>query len=162
VLADEFLVLLDGLVHVAEDDALLLPLFLHVLVDDFGLVLRPHAGECVLLGLGNPQFVEGVLDVVGQVRPVVDALARLDVRPDVRDDLVDVDLGEVGLARPVRRHRHLLELFERAKPSLQHPLRLALVFRDDADRLLGQPLLGLEGGSLLLLELEAGFGVGLF
>jgi len=59
-------VLLNGLVHVAEDDALLLPLLLHVLVDDLGLVLGTDAGECVLLGFRNAQFVEGVLDLVGR------------------------------------------------------------------------------------------------
>ena len=51
-------------------------------------------------------------------------------------------------------------MLERAQAALQHPLRLVFVLRDDADRLLGETLLALEGGLLLLLELEAGLGVG--
>jgi len=65
VLADDLFVLSDGLVHVTEDDALLLPLLLHVLVDDLRLVLGADAGERVLLGLRNAQLVEGVFDLVG-------------------------------------------------------------------------------------------------
>jgi len=152
-------VLLDGLVHVAEDDAFLLPALLHVLVDDLGLVLGADAGQGVLLGLRNPQLVEGVFDLVGELRPVVDARTDVDVRPDVRDDLRDVDLGEVGLAGPVGRHRHLLELLERAETPLQHPVGFALVLGDDADGFLGQSLLSLERGLLLLLEVEAFLGV---
>jgi hypothetical protein len=159
VLADDLFVLSDGLVHVTEDDALLLPLLLHVLVDDLRLVLGADAGERVLLGLRNAQLVEGVFDLVREFGPVVDTGADVDVRPDVRDDLVDVDLAQVRLSGPVGRHRHLLELLERAQAPLQHPLRFVFVLRDDADRLLGESLLGLEGGFLLLLELEAGLGV---
>lgn len=159
MLADDLFVLSDGLVHVTEDDALLLPLLLHVLVDDLRLVLGADAGERVLLGLRNAQLVEGVFDLVREFGPVVDTGADVDVRPDVRDDLVDVDLAQVRLSGPVGRHRHLLELLERAQAPLQHPLRFVFVLRDDADRLLGESLLGLEGGFLLLLELEAGLGV---
>ena len=38
-------------------------------VDHFALVLGLHAGQELLLGLGNAQPVEGVLDVVGHVVP---------------------------------------------------------------------------------------------
>jgi len=162
VLTDELFVLLDGFVHVAEDDALLLPALLHVLVDDLGLVLCADARERVLLGLRNPQLVEGVFDLLGQLRPVVDAGTHVDVRADIRDDLVDVDLADVGLAGPVGRHRHLLELLQRAQATLEHPFGLVFVLGDDADRLLGEALVRFKGGFLLLFKLEAGLGVGLF
>src|SRR6056297_3476495 len=106
---------------------------------------------------GQPDLSEVDIDeIIPYIRPDVD------VRSDVRDDLVDVDFAQVRLAGPVGRHRHLLELLERAQAALQHPLGFALVLGDDADRLLGEALLGLEGGLLLLLELEAGLGVCLF
>jgi len=162
VLADEFFVLLDRLIHVTEDDALLLPALLHVLVDNLRFVLRADAGEGVFLGFGDAQLVEGVFDVVWKFGPVVHAGADVDVRPNVGDDLVDVNFAQVRLTGPVGRHRHLLELFERSQAALQHPLRLVFVLRDDADRLLGEALLGLEGRLLLLFELETGLGVRLF
>ena len=79
-----------------------------------------------------------------------------DVGPDVRDDFVDVDLAQVGLAGSIGRHRHLLIPFERAQAALQHPLRFVSVLGDDADGLLGQALFGFERGLLLFFELEAG------
>jgi len=162
VFFDELFVLLDGLVHVTEDDAFLLPAFLHVLVDDLRFVLGADAREGVLLGFRNAQLVESVLNLLWEVLPVLRAAACLNVGTDVGDNLVDIDFREVRRAGPALWHRHLLELLQRAQTALKHPLWFVLVFRDDPDSLLGEALLSLEGGLLLLLELEAGFGVGLF
>ena len=61
--------LLQRLIGVEEDDALVLEVLLEAVVDDLGLVLRADAGEELLLGLGDAQPVERVLDVLGDVVP---------------------------------------------------------------------------------------------
>ncbi len=159
VLFDELGMLPNGLIHVTEDDTFLLPLLLHVLVDDLGLVLGTDAGEGVLLGFGNAQLVERVLDLVGQLRPVVNAFALVDVRSDVRDDLFDVEFGEIRHAGPTGRHRHVVVLLERTQAALEHPVGLVLVLGDHANDLLGQAFPGSDRGVLFLLELEPGLGV---
>jgi hypothetical protein len=159
VLFDEVFVFLDGFVHVTEDDTFLFPLLLHVLVDDLRLVLGTNAREGVFLGFRDAKLVEGVLNILGEIRPVVDTAAGLDIRADVGDDLVDVDLAEIRCLGPVGRHRHLLELLQRAEASLEHPVRFVLVLADDANRFLVEPFLALERRGLVLAELEACFGV---
>ena len=60
-------------VSVGEDDALALQVFLDLLVDDLGLVLRGNARhQTRLLGLGNAEAVVGVADFRGEIFPVVD------------------------------------------------------------------------------------------
>ncbi len=158
MLAQLLLVLLNGLVHVTEDDAFLFPLLLHVLVDDLGLVLRADTRQCFLLGFRDPELVEGILDLVGQVLPILDTAAGFDIWADVWDNLVDIDFGEVRA--PVG-HRHLLEQPQRPKTPLEHPLGLVFVLGDDADCLLVKPLLGLERRVFFFLKFEPCFRVGL-
>ena len=67
--------LADGRVGVGEEDALLAEVFLQRAVDDFALELGLHAGEELLLGLGNAEPVERVLDLLRHVVPGL-ALAR--------------------------------------------------------------------------------------
>ncbi len=69
VLPHQVRVLADGGVGVGEDHALLGEVFVQRAVDDFALVLGLHAGQELLLGLGDAQPVEGPLDVVGHVVP---------------------------------------------------------------------------------------------
>ena len=80
-------------VHVHEDHALGLELFVHLVVDDLGLVLRADPGEELLLGLGNTEPVEGVLDVLRHLGPVLAHFLR---GADEVVDVVEVDLVEVG------------------------------------------------------------------
>ena len=80
-------------VRVHEDDAQLLEVLAHLVVDDLGLVLRAHTGQVLALGLGDAQLLEGVLDLVGQVIP---GLAGLLGRLDVVVDVVEVDAAEVA------------------------------------------------------------------
>ncbi len=108
VLLDKVLMLLDGFIHVHEDDALLLPLLLHVLVDDLGLVLGTNARERIAFGFWNTEFLEGILDVVRQVVPAVRAFTLVDVRANIGYNLFYIEFREVGLAGPVRRQGHVL------------------------------------------------------
>ena len=61
-------------VHVAEDDALLLEVLAVAVVDDFGLVLGVTPARYLLLGLGDAELLVGLLDLLGQLVPLVDDL----------------------------------------------------------------------------------------
>ena len=91
VLADEVLVLAQARVHVHEDDALLLEVLAHLVVDDLGLVLGADAGEELALGLGDAEAVERLLDVVRDVIPRARGLLG---RAHEVVDVVVVDLGQ--------------------------------------------------------------------
>ena len=80
VLLDELLVLPQAGVHVEEEDALVLEVLLELVVDDLGLVLRADAGEVLLLGLGDAEAVERVLDVVRDVVPGIRAFSSVGLR----------------------------------------------------------------------------------
>ena len=146
-LRDDVLVLAQARVHVEEEHALLGQLLLQLVVDDLGLVLGADAGEVLLLGLGDPELVPGVLDVGREVFPGVGlVLGRL----DVVEDVVEVDLGDVAAPRGQRAR---VEVVERLVPELAHPVRLVLVRGDRVDELVREPAAGLE--EVVLGDVEA-------
>ena len=63
-------------------------LLLDLVVDDLGLVLRAHAAQVLLLGLGDAQLVPGAPDVVRELVPVRRLLLR---RTDEVVDVLEVD-----------------------------------------------------------------------
>ena len=106
---------------------------LQLVVDDLGLILRPDAGEILLLRLRDTELVPRVLDVSGQVVPRVRLLlGRLDVVVDV----VEVDPGEVSSPRG---HRPCEEVVERLVAHRPHPVGLVLVLRDRLNDLVRNP-----------------------
>ncbi len=137
VLLDKVLMLLDGFIHVAEDNALFLPLLLHVLVDDLGLVLGTDAGKRLALRFRNPQLLERVLDVVRQVVPAVRPFTLVDVRANIGYNLFYIEFREIGLAGPVRRQGHVLVMFQCTEAALEHPFGFVLVLADEANDLFG-------------------------
>ena len=144
---DDVLVLAQARVHVEEEDALLLEVLAQLVVDDLGLVLRPDAGQVLLLGLGDAELVPGVLDVGRQVLPGVRLLLG---RPDVVVDVLEVDRRDV--AAPGRQ-RARVEVVERLVAELAHPVRLVLVARDRVDQLVREPAARLE--EVVLRNVEA-------
>ena len=112
-------------VHVLEDHALLLEVLAHLVVDDLGLVLGADARQELALGLGDPEPVERLLDVLGNVVP--GALGALGGAHEVVD-VVEVDLGQHR--RAPGRHRPGQEVLERLQAEVAHPLRLGLELRD--------------------------------
>src|SRR5439155_4582391 len=146
VLLDEVLVLAQPGVHVEEQHALLRQVLLELVVDDLALVLRADAGEELPLRLRDPQPVPRVLDVGRQVLP---RLGLLLGRPDVIEDVVEVDPAHVA-APP--RQRPALEVVKRLQPELPHPLRLVLVRGDRLDDLLREPAARLEEVVLRVAE----------
>ena len=130
VLAEDLGVLDQRLVCAHEHDAELGQLFLDRVVDDLGVVLRTDAGEELALRLGDPELLEGRLDLLRDVVPrLLFALGRL----AVVDDLVEVDLVEA--VRP-RGNGPLEEMLIGAETVLEHPVRLVL---DRADLFDGGP-----------------------
>ena len=133
-------------VHVQEEDALVLQLLLELVVDDLGLVLGADAGEVLLLGLGDPELVPGVLDVRRQVFPGVGLVLG---RADVIEDVVEVDLRDVAAPFGQRARQ---EVLERLEAELAHPLRLVLVLGDRVDELVREATAGLEEVVLGVVE----------
>ena len=81
-----------------KDDAHLGRGVLHVVVYEFGVVLRADACQVAALGLGDTQALKGVLDVVGHRLPVV---LLVGVGLDVGDDVVHVQALDGGAPRRV-------------------------------------------------------------
>ncbi len=128
------------------------------MVHDLALVLGAHAREVLLLGLGDAQAVERVLDVGRDLFPVPSLLLR---GADEVVDVLEIDLVECAAPGG---HRLALEDLERAEPELEHPFRLALQERDLADHIGIQALLGLEDvvrgvvpAELVLAEIDIGW-----
>ncbi len=136
-----------------------LEVLVDLVVDDLGLVLGADAGEELALGLGDPQAVERVLDVLGHVVP--GALGALGGAHEVVDVVV-VDLGEHRRAPGRLRPRE--EVLERLQAEVAHPLRLGLELGDllddlavDALRRLVQVVLGVvEAVALVVIGVDLG------
>ena len=97
---------------------------LHVVVDQFGIVLRSHAGKVLALRFGYSQSVERVFDVVGKAVPVA-----LHFRAGlyVRGDVVHVEPAQSGA--PVRAFHTMIRI-EGSQAKVQHPAGLVLAFGD--------------------------------
>ena len=63
--------LLEPAVHVEEQNALLFEVFSDGMVDCFGLVLSSDSTEPLLFCFRNAEPIEGVLDVVRNIVPVL-------------------------------------------------------------------------------------------
>ena len=134
VLAHDVLVLAQSRVHVHEDHALLLEVLANLVVDDLGLVLGADAGQELPLRLGDPETVEGVLDILGHLVPRALGAFR---RSHEIVDVVVVDLGQQRRTPGGLRARQ--EVIERLQAEVTHPLRLRLELRDLLDELPRQP-----------------------
>ncbi len=112
-------------VHVGEDHALGLEVLVHLVVDDLGLVLGTDPGQELALRLGDPEPVEGLLDVLGHVIPgTLGALGRAHEIVNV----VVVDLGHHR--RAPGRLGTGQEVVERLEAERPHPFRLGLELGD--------------------------------
>ena len=148
MLLEDLGVFLERLVGAHEHDADLRELLADTVVDDLGVVLGADAGQELALRLGDAEPLECRLDLLGDVVPrLLFALGRL----AVVDDLVEVDpIKAVGPGR----HRALLEVVERAKSELQHPVGLVLEAADLLDRGACQPTLRLAQVGDVVVEGE--------
>ena len=137
ILAQQVGMLAEGRVGVGEDHALPRHLFPQRTVDHLALVLGLHAGEELLLGLGNAQPIEGVLDLRRHFVPRLHlAVGRLQV-------IVDVLELDGDIAAPAG-HRLGIENLQALQAKVPHPGGLVLHFRDFGDDLPVQALAGLE------------------
>ncbi len=137
VLLEDLRVLLERGVRVHEDHTLSLELFVDLVVDHLGLVLRGDTGDqALLLRLRDAQPVVRRLDVGRQVLP---GLGLLLGRAHEVLDVVEVDAGQVGAPG---RHGLLAEELQALETQVQHPLGLGLLRGDVADDLFAEAALG--------------------
>ena len=106
---------LHGALHIGIHDALGGDGVLDIVVNKLGVVLRADAGERLALRLRDAQALEGLLDVLGDVLPVV---AHLGVWADIGRDVIHVQSLDGG--SPVR-YLHLVINLEGFKTELLHP-----------------------------------------
>ena len=124
-----------GVLDGGVDDAGLGDLLAHVVIDDFGVVLGADAGQALALGLGDAQAFKGVLDVLGDIVPV---LGLLGACGDIGGDVVHVQAG--GVRTPVVGHVHVVIDLEGFQTHVQHPLGLGLLLGDGTDDVGGQTI----------------------
>ena len=94
----------------------------------------------ISLGFGDPELIEGVLDIRRYVVPV--ALGAIVGGAQVIEDVVEVDLAQVR--RRPGWHRFALKDVQRAQAELEHPLRFLFVGRDLLDDVAVETSPGLE------------------
>ena len=154
ILLDHLGVVTHGRVHIREDHAELLEILADAVVDDFRVVLRANAGDQrLLLRLRDAELVEGVLDVLRHVVPVLLGPIR---RARIVVDVIEVEIVVLDAAAPeARRHRLLKEVLVRAQAEVPHPFVLVLRGRNLAHDAFVQALLCAVGVRRVVVVVEA-------
>jgi len=109
-------------------------------------VLRRPPG--ISLGFGDPELIEGVLDIRRYVVPVT--FRAVVGWAQVVKDVVEVDLAQVR--RWPGWHRFALKDVQRAQTKLEHPQRFLFMARDLLDDIAIEATPGLEGILLRVTE----------
>src|SRR6266568_1996803 len=138
VFFDNIRVQAQSCVHIGEDNAELLQVLTHFVVDGFTLVLRGYTGEELALSFWNTQAVKGIFNLERYVFP---GLALLLDRLDVIKDIVEVYSRKVGAPGW---HWALPKVFKALKAVFTHPTGFALHIGDLLNNLAGKSPLGLE------------------
>ena len=124
-----------GALHISVNHALGRHGILDVVIDKLGVVLRTHTGEGFSLRLRDAKALEGLLDVLRHVLPVV---AHLGVRANVGRDMIHIKA--LNRRAPVGDLHFIVDL-EGFEPELLHPhgivLLLGELFDDDLRRQAG-------------------------
>ena len=131
---------------VRVDDALLHQLFLNTVVYDFRIVLGSYAGQGRLFRLGNPQSVEGVLDVVGHVVP---AGFHLRIGPNIGNDVVHMEFADIGTPNRIFQ---MVKNIQRFQTEIEHPFRFFFFCRNSPDDVFRQAGLGFIGIGKVLFK----------
>src|SRR5690349_12022765 len=119
----------DGSICIAENDSLILEMFQEAMVYDLRLVLGTNSSQEFLLSLGYAQPIEGLLDLIGNIFPLV---LNLLGGTEIVVDVVKVDVSKI--ASPLG-HWAFDEVFVGSEPELFHPFRLFLHLRNLFDSL---------------------------
>ena len=137
ILAQQIRMIAQGRVGVGEDHSLLAEIFFQRAVHDLALELGFDAGQELLLGLGNAQFLERFLDLLRHLVPGVPlAIGRLQI-------VIDVLKVDGDIAAPFG-HRLGVENGQAFEPEVAHPFRLVLHLGDLCDAACRQTFFGLE------------------
>src|SRR5215469_3467591 len=146
-----------GRIHIGKDNAYLLKVFAHLVIDSLTLVLISHTCQELALGLGNAQAIKRIFNLS---RNFVPRLTLLLYRLDVIVNVVEIDSREVCTPG---RHWALLEKLQAPEAELAHPIGFTFHLGDLLDNPAAQPLFGLErivfgnmepGAICLLLHIE--------
>ena len=97
---------------------------LHIVIHQLGVVLGSHTGQRLPLGLGNTQPLEGLLDILRHVLPVV---AHFGVGADVGGNVIHVQSLDGGA--PVGEFHLVIDL-EGFQTELLHPRGVVLLLRE--------------------------------
>ena len=79
--------------HIGINHALLLNLLAHIMVHKLAVILRAHACQAGLLGLGNAQTLEGVLNIVGNILPFA---LHLSIGAHIGHNIIHIEAFNAG------------------------------------------------------------------
>ena len=132
--------------RVNKNNAFLFQFFTNVVVNHFGIVLRPHTGQEFAFRFRNSQAVEGFFNVF---RHIVPAAHLLVCRFHVVINIIKIQCGQI---RPPVGHGLFHENFQRPQPKLPHPFRLLLVLRNLHYHFFAQPFAGFKYCSFRIVK----------
>ena len=119
--------------EVGVDDPLLHQFILDAVVHHFRIVLGTYSGQRSLFGFRDPQTVEGIFDVLGEIIP---AGAHPGIGPHVGDDIGHVQAADI---RAPYRIGNLVIKVQGFQPGVQHPFGFVFLGRDFPDYIRSQP-----------------------
>ena len=106
--------------HVGVNDALCGDFLAHIVIDQFGVILRAHARQRFAFRLRNAQPLKRIFDILRHVAPLG---LHPRIRADIGDDVIHIQPFD-GRA-PVR-HAHVLIDLQRLQAEKLHPRGIVL------------------------------------
>ena len=133
--------------HVGVNDALCGDFLAHIVIDQFGVILRAHARQRFALRLRNAQPLKRVFDILRHVAPLG---LHTRIRADIGDDVIHIQPFD-GRA-PVR-HAHVLIDLQRLQAEKLHPRGIVLFSGNLLDDGRSQARAELERVFLIVFEI---------
>ena len=99
-------------------------MFLNRVIDHLGFILRAESRQKFTLRFRHAEFIEGALDIVGNIFPGFLAFLH---RLDVVENILQIQRRKIGSPSW---HGPLEKMIERLQAEVEHPLRLAFHARD--------------------------------
>src|SRR5947199_5486105 len=124
VLLHEVWIQAQSSIHISKDNANLLKIFTHFVIDGLALILSSHACQELTLGLGNTQAIKCIFNLNRNVFPCFTLFLY---RLDVIENVVEVNSREVSAPGW---HWTFLKEIQALEAELAHPIGLALHLGD--------------------------------
>ena len=106
MLTEQLFIFFKSRICVLEDDPHFLEVFLHVVVNHFGLILSRYTGKVFLLCFRDSKLIERLLDFFRNFIPAALGLLRW---LHVICDIIEIQFLEIS--SPLR-HRHIIEMIQ--------------------------------------------------